>query len=61
MLFIQVLCLQRLEASIESIPSIGFSLLDYSIEADFTGAQKYAKMLVEQILGKILTNTSALM
>jgi 5'-nucleotidase len=41
-----------LEASIESIPSIGFSLLDYSIEADFTGAQKYAKMLVEQILGK---------
>ena len=40
-----------LEASIESIPSIGFSLLDYSIEANFSGAQKYAKILVEQLLG----------
>ena len=25
------------EAAIESIPSVGFSLLDYSIEADLTG------------------------
>lgn len=41
-----------LEAAIESIPSIGFSLLDYSIEADFSGAKKYARMLVEQILAK---------
>ena len=39
-----------LEASIESIPSVGFSLLDYSIEADFTGAQKYAGILVEHLL-----------
>ncbi len=43
-----------LEASIESIPSIGFSLLDYSIEADFTGAQHYARLLVAQILEKKL-------
>jgi 5'-nucleotidase len=41
-----------LEASIESIPSIGFSLLDYSVEADFTGAQKFAGQLVQQILSK---------
>jgi 5'-nucleotidase len=41
-----------LEAAIESIPSIGFSLLDYNIEADFAGAQKYARILVQQILGK---------
>lgn len=41
-----------LEASIESIPSVGFSLLDYSIEADFTGAKKYARLLVEHLLGK---------
>src|SRR3954470_17957341 len=41
-----------LEASIESIPSIGFSLLDYSIEADFTGAVYYANLLVKQLLGK---------
>lgn len=41
-----------LEAAIESIPSIGFSLLDYGIEADFTGAQHYARLLVQQVLGK---------
>ena len=41
-----------LEALIESIPSIGFSLLDYSVEADFSGAQKYARILVQQLLGK---------
>lgn len=41
-----------LEAAIESIPSIGFSLLDYSIEADFSGAQHYARLLVQQLLGK---------
>lgn len=38
------------EAAIESIPSIGFSLLDYSLEADFSGARKYARLLVEQML-----------
>lgn len=41
-----------LEASIEGIPSLGFSLLDYSVEADFTGAGKYARLLVEKILAK---------
>ena len=38
------------EAAIESIPSIGFSLLDYSLEADFTAARKYARIIVEQML-----------
>ncbi len=38
------------EAAIESIPSAGFSLLDYSIEADFTGARKYARLVVEKML-----------
>lgn len=41
-----------LEASIESIPSIGFSLLDLSIEADFTAAGHYARLLVAQMLKK---------
>jgi len=41
-----------LEASIESIPSVGFSLLDYSIEANFSGAKKYAAILVEHLLKK---------
>jgi 5'-nucleotidase len=43
-----------LEAAIESIPSIGFSLLDYSIEADFTGSIEYARLIVDQILHKNL-------
>lgn len=41
-----------IEASIESIPSIGFSLLDYSMEADFSAARKYARIIVEKILRK---------
>lgn len=39
-----------LEAAIESIPSVGFSLLDYSIEADFSAATKYARLIVQQLL-----------
>lgn len=42
------------EAGIESIPSIGFSLLDYSIEANFEGARKYARILVQETLKKPL-------
>jgi 5'-nucleotidase len=38
------------EAAIESIPAIGFSLLDYSLEADFTAARKYARIIVKQLL-----------
>ncbi len=39
-----------LEASIESIPSIGFSLLDYSLDADFEAAKIYARQIVEFVL-----------
>lgn len=38
------------EAAIESIPAIGFSLLDFSIEANFDGARKYARIIVEKML-----------
>ena len=38
------------ESAIESIPAVGFSLLDYSLEADFTAARKYARMIVEELL-----------
>lgn len=38
------------EAAIEGIPSVGFSLLDYSIEADFTAAKKYARLIVQKML-----------
>ncbi len=43
-----------MEASIESIPSIGFSLLDYSIEADFTGAEFYVHKIVKSLLERKL-------
>lgn len=43
-----------MEAAIESIPSIGFSLLDYSIEANFDAARHYARILVEKLLKKPL-------
>ncbi len=39
-----------MEASIESIPSIGFSLLDYSYEADFAGARHYVRKIVSSLL-----------
>ena len=38
------------EAAIESIPSIGFSLLDYSVEADFGPARKYVRRIVEEVI-----------
>jgi 5'-nucleotidase len=38
------------EAAIESIPSVGFSLLDYALEADFSAARKYARIIVEEML-----------
>jgi 5'-nucleotidase len=41
------------EAAIESIPSIGFSLLDYNLDADFSGARKYARLIVQQMLKQI--------
>ena len=48
------------EAAIESIPSAGFSLLDYSIEADFTGARKYVRMVVEKMLATKLDKHTVL-
>lgn len=39
-----------MEASIESIPSIGFSLADYSYEADFTASKFYIRKIVNSLL-----------
>ena len=41
-----------MEAAIESIPSAGFSLLDYSMDADFTAAKTYARKIAIQLLSK---------
>lgn len=43
-----------MEAAIESIPSIGFSLVDYNYEADFTGAKHYVHEIVSTFLKKKL-------
>jgi 5'-nucleotidase len=48
------------EAAIESIPSAGFSLLDHSVEADFTGAKKYARLIVQQMLNTRLDKHTVL-
>ncbi len=39
-----------MEAAIEGIPSIGFSLMDYSMEADFAPAREVVSKLVKQVL-----------
>jgi len=43
-----------MEASIEGIPSIGFSLVDYKYDADFSGARQTVKTMVSSILQKKL-------
>ncbi|MBE2230871.1 MAG: 5'/3'-nucleotidase SurE [Chitinophagaceae bacterium] len=48
------------EAAIESIPSAGFSLLDFSIEADFEGARQYARTVVEKMLSTPLDKHTVL-
>ena len=39
-----------MEAAIESIPAVGFSLLDHSMEADFTACREVVKTIVAQLL-----------
>jgi 5'/3'-nucleotidase len=39
-----------MEAALEGIHSIGFSLLDFSYEADFSASQPYVKMLMQFVL-----------
>ncbi|HRE74708.1 MAG TPA: 5'/3'-nucleotidase SurE [Flavobacteriales bacterium] len=40
------------EGALEGIPSIGFSLTDYSMTADFSAAQKVVKSIVKEVLEK---------
>lgn len=48
------------EAAIESIPSAGFSLMDYRIDADFTGARQYVRIIVEKMLSSSLDKHTVL-
>lgn len=44
------------EAGTQRIPSIGFSLLDYSLEADFKPSEKFIKQIVLECLKNKLPN-----
>lgn len=48
------------EAALEGIPSIGFSLCDYAYDADFSGAQEAAKEIIKQVLENGLANNTLL-
>lgn len=48
------------EASIEGMPAIGFSLCDYSHEADFSHTSSYILKIVEQALQKGIPKGAAL-
>jgi 5'-nucleotidase len=48
------------EASLEGIPAVGFSLLDYAQEADFEAATFYARIISEQILKNGLSKATLL-
>ncbi len=39
-----------MEASIDGIPSIGFSLDDFAFNADFTAAKHYARIIIKQYI-----------
>ena len=39
-----------MEGGIEGIPSVGFSLLSHSLEADFTAAKKFVRKIASNVL-----------
>ncbi len=41
-----------MEASLEGIPSIGFSFLDYRADADFSACRPYVRQLIGHVLAK---------
>jgi 5'-nucleotidase len=49
-----------MEASIEKIPSIGFSLLNYKMDADFTAAKHFVKEIASKVLDNGLKETRLL-
>ena len=49
-----------MEASLENIPSIGFSLLDYSFEADFEASTEFVSAIIEKALSIGINNCNLL-
>ncbi len=48
------------EAGIEGVPAIGFSLLDFDWDADFEAAKKYVKKIALEVLNNGLTEGTVL-
>ncbi len=49
-----------MEASLEGIPSIGLSLMDFSFDADFLVAQNYTRHLIRNVINEGLGNCNLL-
>jgi 5'-nucleotidase len=49
-----------MEGAIEGIPSVGFSLLNYSMSADFTQAKKFVRIIAERVLNNGLPSGTLL-
>ena len=49
-----------IEGALEEIPSIGFSLLDYDSNADFSEAEEYVRKITKQVLKHGLDNSICL-
>lgn len=49
-----------MEASLEGVNSIGFSLLDYAYDADFTPAKHYADIIIRNVLANGMPETKLL-
>ncbi len=49
-----------MEASLTRVPAIGFSLLDYSPDADFTAASHYIRAILQEMMKKPLDNEVSL-
>lgn len=48
------------EATLSHVPAIGFSLLDYRPDADFTAARHYVRLILQEILKRPFTDEASL-
>ena len=48
------------EAALEGIPSVGFSLLDYNWNADFSEAKQFVEQIIKQVLANGLAENTLL-
>ena len=49
-----------MEASLEGVDSVGFSLLDYSFDADFTASAHFARLIAQDVLANGLPDCKLL-